>query len=79
MNIRKLAEQRYNEFLKELEDSTIYNSDLEDETIKFYQVRPDVFIKTKREIIAEYKENKEKHIQEIIKYDFCDIIEDTNQ
>lgn len=49
-----------------LESSTIYNSDLEEETIKFYQKRPDVFFKTKCEIINDYKKNKGNIIKEMI-------------
>ena len=59
------AEHIYNEILSDCKNSTIYNSDLEEETIEFYQKHPEVFTKTKSEIINDILTKKDKIIEEI--------------
>lgn len=64
---REKAEKVYLELYEDFKNSTIYNSDLEDETIKFYQKYPEVFIKSKRNIINDFIKNKEKIINDLMK------------
>ena len=64
---RKQAEKIFEEMLLEAKNDTIYNLDLEEETIKFYQHQPNVFIKTKQEIIRDMLDKKEQIINDIMK------------
>ena len=63
---REKAETLYNKILDNCKNSTIYNSDLEEETIEFYKNYPEVFQKTKRNIITDFQNQKEKIVNEIM-------------
>jgi hypothetical protein len=63
---RKQAEKIFEEMLLEAKNDTIYNLDLEEETIKFYQYQPKIFIKTKRNIIDDMLNKKEQIINELM-------------
>lgn len=60
------AEKIFNDLLKDCKKSTIYNSDLDEETIKFYQKYPEVFLQTKGEIIEDFISKKEQIINDIM-------------